>query len=1239
MPQTAEAFLEEAPPSAEDFLKESPSAEAFLDEGSATVAQMASATRHTVGVVGRAIAARDFAVAGYDAPDYSQLEDGYQPDESALAPPPGDIEPKAVKFLPEAASLAGKVLTKTIPFDKVKLTSQEVTDAIDYIASTTPGLTQEERDEWLLTTRKPGNLEKITAGAQRVVMSVPESFTSIFGAATLGTGALGVPVGRAVAGGFSMWMASHLPEQIKELKAAIASGDSERITESSGNLLVTTAMVAATGKHALTKPKTPLEQVAPLTADAVAKVVPIETKAVVPETTAPIGDTKTPVVETIVPKPETATPLTTAAVESVKAKEPALDTPAPTPAVATSESGSTPVPAGVPPAKPSVSPEVTVAKPEGERALTTEAVPEHLRPAKSTQAILDSQPATPPPEGGIKPKLAEAPEGGAILGIGGRRPAPPRPVGNTPRGDANWLRIPSALRRVGRGLFTEGARAVLGRTRNQVGQELSQATRRHVDVEQELFGMHEATLRTAVRAIPRQRLDAAMTEASQYFREVENGRPAPALSPEAQSLVDAWFAIGRSTGDIARANNVMVFDPALGAHRPMGHVENYVPRMFTPEVEAVLRDPQADPALFNRLAQEIATARGIALDVAANELRGVAGRFQANDYMANLELARGAQMPEVFYEYNLRNLAARYLPSYSERMAQIIAYGQRLGPRDAPQRQNLWDVARRESEDSYTQEWLNAAEDQGTGFKTKSSLERAARRMQALASATLLSDPTTTVPRNLLSGIAATTEAYGVGRSVRQLREAARMASRLGARELGAIRDDLASFLNSDQLGDSALDNAIRRTSEFTLRASGFTGSENFVRTHNALVASNFARDAAAALAANPASKLSREALAQFQRWNINPEAIITEGGNWRTGPETRRYIRTAVREMQGGYRFDQVPLWANSTAGRFFYQYGRWGVQRSQNIFQNIIRPAIGEDVQFRGQRMTHRDVLPLIRAGALLIGLGETFSAISFGLFGKDRRDSSLSEIAEAWSEDELKAVGLLGERMVNDIIMAGTLGIIGQPLDIMKAAKDQSRFKNPLDPPSAAGVKAFVSLAQRAVDQDGTLTKKDWLDAASSVARGPKNVSDIARHQLGESLYEGQNDQRTLRNAALRWAKETKEDAPIRGGGKDFRKSPTAPAYEAVNEALLAGNAAAARNAADKFIEEAKDKAKARTAVKSSVRARQPFRAGNLTSDAQRNEFMRWAEKNLSAADLEQIKRVQERYEKTASDAGLN
>lgn len=861
----------------------------------------------------------------------------------------------------------------------------------------------------------------------------------------------------------------------------------------------------------------------------------------------------------------------------------------------------------------------------------------HLRPTKEVQAILAAQPTGSAPAATPIPP----PEGGAAGGTGGRRPPAPTAIGTTPLGAKNWLRIPPWFKRVGRGLFTEGTRAVLGRTKNPVGVALAKATRQHVDIEQELYGQHEKMLHDAVKGVPSARQDAAFAEVSQHIRDVENGRPTPALAPDAQRILDAWYDVGKSTGDIARANGVQVWDAALGTYRPMGTVKDFIPRMFRKEVEAALRDPdnKKNTVLFNSLVAALAAHKGITPEQAAAELHTVAARFTAQDFQPNLELARLEQLPEIFYEYDLRNLIPRYLPAYSERMAQIIAYGQRLGTREAPIRKNLWDIAKGESRDPATQKWLDEAENQGTGFRPVSEGQRIAKRAQAVGNATLLSDPTTTVVRNLLSGLSVTSERFGIGRALRQLMSAGKTASRMDAREIGAIRDDIGAFLGAEDLGDSKFDAAIRKGQQVALKLSGFTGSETVVRTQNALTASAFARDAARALATNPKSALAREALAFFKRFDVDPEAIVAENGQWKTGPETRKFIRTAVRESQGGYRFDQVPLWAGTTTGRFIYQYGRWGIQRANDIFKNTIRPALGEEVEFRGQKMRRQNLLPLMRLGLMTVGLGEVFAAIASLLFDRDRRDSSLSEIAEAFTEDEGRAVGLLAERIVNDIIMAGTLGLIGQPIDFVKAVKDQSRFKNPLDPPSLSGVKTLIDLSVKAKDQGGSLTKRDWLDVAATITRGPKNVTDVARNVADEKLYEAQNDVRTLRNAARRWAKTQGMDVASKIGADSIRKMLNAPTFEALNDALMTGDAAKAKAVASEFIAKAADKPKARAAIRSSVEGRHPFRAGSFSAEKYQRQFLMWAKKNLVTADVQQVERVISTYDKTAKAAGLN
>jgi hypothetical protein len=218
-----------------------------------------------------------------------------------------------------------------------------------------------------------------------------------------------------------------------------------------------------------------------------------------------------------------------------------------------------------------------------------------------------------------------------------------------------------------------------------------------------------------------------------------------------------------------------------------------------------------------------------------------------------------------------------------------------------------------------------------------------------------------------------------------------------------------------------------------------------------------------------------------------------------------------------------------------------------------------------------------------------------------------------------------------------MAGMLGIWGQPIDFVKSLKDKGRLKNPAEPPGMATTKAAVGFVQAAIDQDGQVTKNDVLALLGGTAPGAKQLSDVARNVFDEPLYEAQNDVKTLRNAAMRWANRSKLDVPKRSA-IDLRKSANSPVYEPIYEALLVGDADRARVLADKFIGGEKNDKEARAAVKQSVKGRQPFRVGPFTNTEYKTGFMTWAARNLPKKDYQQAQRVQDRYEAAAKKAGL-
>ena len=851
--------------------------------------------------------------------------------------------------------------------------------------------------------------------------------------------------------------------------------------------------------------------------------------------------------------------------------------------------------------------------------------------------------------------LPGARESGAILNPFRKKKAP--------IGISDPLIIDPVYKRLFKGIERNGVADILGNTKNNIGKLLGRQTTRHVDLEQELHGRFATVMEKAAKGLKGKKLDQALNETEGYFAARENGRPTPTISPAATKLINAWEKVAEESGLIAKANGVKVFDPSTNKYRPIHLIgKTYLPRMLKADVEAAMRDPTSNPTLWDKLVNDFSLQRGMSLADAAKELQKQSGEFSSTDYMGNLEKARAAKLPESFYEYNLKNIAARYIPQFSERMSQIIAYGQRLGPDGAPIQPNLWDLARKESGNPYTQRWLTEAENAAVNKRDHAAGTQWMSRAQVLGSGLQLSSPTTTVMRNVLTGVSGTAEIMGTRRSAKQLAKAAFSAqSKMDTREIGATRNNMGDFLHSDKLGDSWIDKVIHEVTKKALKWSTFDGSEVFVRTHAALTASEFAKDAAKSLNAMDAltttkmtpsgsvtvtkggfgarriTRQAKEALGLFKRMGVDAEKIVAENGDWKTGPETRKFIRTVIRDSQGGYRFDQVPLWANSSKGRFFYQYGRWGTQRARNIWKNGVKPALGETVQWHGKSMRRHDFRPLLKMAAGSVVLGEAFAGIAQGLFGRDRRDASVSEISQAWSEDKGKAVSLAMQRMVNDVIMSGTLGIWSQPLDWGKSLKDQSRLKNPTEPPGMASINALGNLVQAGLDQGLQVTSRDMTKFAGDLMPGLKQSYDVALNVFDEPLYEAQNDLKTLRGAARRWGEGAGLDVSPRVKG-DFKKSVFAPAYEPIKDALLIGDAKKAMVLADEFIRTQPDKEKAFSNLKNSVRQSQPFRVGPYTSEEYRDQFGQWAKKNLSKEDYQQTERVQERYMRAAFEAGF-
>ena len=340
------------------------------------VAQMASATKAALGVIGQAIAATDFALEGAQAPRI----------EAALPeiPPRNEMSPNPSMHnmpLSEHSGLA-PLLTPLVPLRQAFSQGAQ----LGYLGEQQP---EGALREGMLTAAD------VVTSTEDLVGGVMEFMTSPVGLSTLGLGAAPGAARALVSAGFAADMANHAAGNLKEFQAARSAGDTVGQAEALSRGLQSLGMAGLAGSHfykevhkattgpagAIAKaidaevratkgtvnPLAGIAQEAPLTASVVARTVPTST--------AP---------------PTSPTPLTTAALDSVKG--PVVETPTPTPAAAAGEFGTTPVTAGEPPAKAPVPQPEPVAKPESERPLTTEpeligmggAISSEFAPARQT---------------------------------------------------------------------------------------------------------------------------------------------------------------------------------------------------------------------------------------------------------------------------------------------------------------------------------------------------------------------------------------------------------------------------------------------------------------------------------------------------------------------------------------------------------------------------------------------------------------------------------------------------------------------------------------------------------------------------------------------------------------------------------------------------------------------------------------------------------------------------------------
>ncbi len=789
-------------------------------------------------------------------------------------------------------------------------------------------------------------------------------------------------------------------------------------------------------------------------------------------------------------------------------------------------------------------------------------------------------------------------------------------------------------------LFWQGAADTL---RSAGVRSLATAVDRHID-------LAEKNLGKAASLLPSGRIGAEVSNQFEaIMRARENGRAAEAAqlltaaSPQTRELVAAVGKVMDYTGRENRRVGVRVTD-AEGNVRPIGFLgDKAFPRVLRDDVAAVLRNPNKDRALWERMKDDLLAGGFIKDRADAVEYlrRSPADDTTSTDYFAGLEKGRGSKpMPESWREYRFQKVVPQYVASWAERAAQIEALGQKIDARD----RDAFDVALAATNDDELKRYIERTREHAYGVNRLSQgTRRALSNFTGGTTALLLGNPYSSL-RNLIGGVAQTTNQFGVGKALANLHAA--WGAIKDVQAAGGLKADLIDLIFTGE--ESTIG---QKAAGLALKINGFSAVEQFVRSHNWLTARAFLRDALASLQKNPQSRASLQALGFFQRHGANAEALQAERMN---GPATEAFLRRAVRQAQGGYRYDQCPLFTTGPVGRFLLQFSRWGLMATRFHAEHAIRPAlIGDVVTSRnadGRTVSRRvrTLGPLLRSPLVAMVAGTVTYAARDALFGIDRVDADWDEIFATLDEDEQRGLDLALGRMANDIVAGSTFGALTSYADLLARSVDQGQFKSPIDPPSVAIAREVALLGYKA-DKQGRLSKQDLRQFADRIltanrygSRLAYRFADAAGVEWSESArYRAEQDKRFATSVGRRFAEET--GFAKAGGAPGLLPigNQSSPIYDDLTDALHSGDAEAVHAVVKDAVANARGN-KAYQARLGQLRgealARQPLAPGGRVGKDAQNAFRSWMGRRLTDEQRERIEDAQRRYFETGVKAGL-
>jgi len=769
------------------------------------------------------------------------------------------------------------------------------------------------------------------------------------------------------------------------------------------------------------------------------------------------------------------------------------------------------------------------------------------------------------------------------------------------------------------------------------------------------LGLVNGIIRDAMKKIGFREKEQAMTTFEQYMRERENGRATDAqyiydnATEAGRALIDAWNQIAVETGRINTSlvtrdgKPLRVFDSQAGAWRKIGMVKDFFPRTFSQEVMQVMKNPDTDPVLYNQLLDALVSG-GFAADRDEAKdyiLREWFSDEVKQDYFAGVEKGRTDPLPEIFYDYSW-DAAVRYMNKWARRTSQVEQFGQEISQFD----KDWFDTNIPKVRDDRTQAYLNDIKKIIYENEQFDVFNNIMSWLNSIATGAQLGNPVSAF-LNLVGGTVSSAQEFGIKEVSKAYLELVRdwkNVQKTGT-TLGILNTDVMRILSdhvereSDKYfsQEQKVSMALAKFANVMLTFGGYNGAENIVRAMTLMAAqgrlNSFVRDASA----NPTSKNVRNFMEWAKRQRIDTDALLIEDGQ---GPETERYLRRAVNVPQGSYKIDMTPVFVDQPMGRFLFKYQKFGTQMNRFFYQNFLKP-FADNPSPRNFFRIISFLGTAVIGGTAILALRE---ALGYGDPGPDEEE--LKKALE--NKDTARFYSMMFSRAWQNIMAAGSFGFFGNYAQLAYDWQDQQRVKNPLSPPGLSSVNGILDIGNRIIDQ-GKFTARDLdevMEANLSAYRAGRRMTLAAADGFGSDAREvrrfaAMRDQREIDEYTRRYASAMDIEFKRRTAPGAVVRTPMTQTNKTITDALRQGEHARARA----LIRQAtravpfNERERVERSIKASVRNRQPIRIGGSAPSAeQKQQFLKWARRNLPTEAYQKIVSADKMYSNAANRADV-